>query len=199
VLGMPELETFDVKGAIAMLGSAALGASGESSARYVQGFQKMLQGRVIEGAQDVAPRFARDAIKAGRQYSGGVTDAGGKQIGPQLSLGEAALQGFGIQPSRVSEFYEGRAAVRDAKQAVADDRSELRRAWLEAEPRDRGAVMVQINRFNQAHPLQRITQSQLYRELRQREKDKTREGGYGLRLSNKQAREFGQEGRFAAY
>jgi hypothetical protein len=199
LLEIPEMPSFDAAGAGEMIAGVMTGATGENLANIVDGLGKLARGDVLGGVQAAIPRPIRDVIKAGKLATQGVTDSKHRPILPaeKLSGWDVGLQAVGFQPSKITEFREGRAAVLEAETEAKDMRSRLTNAWITADPEDRGQVMAEIQRFNGEHPAQRITVSQLMRNLAQLRKQGQNPAAFGLRLPRKGAQDFMEAGRFA--
>jgi len=196
LLEMPDLPSFDTKGVGAMMGQALMGAAGQDAGNAMKGFSQALHGDILGGIKALAPRPVRDVISAIGLSSQGVTDSGGKSVLPASSITplDVGAQALGFQPSRVSEFREGREAVIQAQQDAKDEHAQLEQRWLAAKGGDKAAVMSEIRVFSQKHPAMRITVDQLMK-LQAAAKKPT--GPFGLKMNPAQAKEFGPAGAFA--
>lgn len=201
LLEIPEMRSFDKAGAAEVLIGAALGASGENLTNIVDGLRKFRDGDVMGGMISAMPRLARDITKAYKLDTTGVTDQRGKVELPaeKISNADVAYQALGFQPSRVSEFREGRAAVQEAQQEAKSEHDRLVQRWLAADAEERQNIRQEINLFNQ-NPRNlgfRITQGQLLRDLQQRRKQA--DAPFGLHLPRKGAAALAEAGAFANY
>ena len=206
MLSVPPLEEYSKKGVAKMLGTAMTGAAGDDAGSLFQGATKIIQGlhagsmgQVWDGFQDLAPRVISDAVKAGNLAAHGVTDTTGKTILPssKLTPWDIGLQAAGFQPSRVSEFREGRQAVNEARREVSDENHKLTNAWLSASPSERTAIQTKIMEFNREHPHEPIKIATLFKTLQQRRTEETQPNRFGLRLPQKVANDYTPAGRFA--
>lgn len=199
MLSMPDWNTFTKKGAAEMFAAGVLGASGTDATAALEGFSRMMQGDVHGAIKGLAPRPVRDLMKAigpGGLSESGVTDSTGKTIldPGRLSAFDIGAQAIGFQPSRVSEFREGREAVRVAVQDAKTEHAKLEQKWLKASGGDRADVMAEIRDFSRAHPSMKITVDQLMKLAQAAKKPA---GPFGLKLNPAQAKEFGPKGAFA--
>lgn len=115
----------------------------------------------------------------------------------KLSAADIAYQAIGFQPSRISEFREGRQAVNEAKGEATAERSKLEAAWIKASPTDRAAIMSQIREYNQSHPGMSLTVDQMIRTQQAQSKNTATVGSFGLRLPPKAQAALAASGRFA--
>ena len=206
LLEIPGLESFDAKGISKMLVAATTGAAGEDAAMMVGGLGKIVRGleggdagAVFNGVKELAPRAISDVMKANVMATQGVVDGKGKTILPasKISGFDVAARAIGFQPSSVSEFREGRAAVQEAQDEAKTSRQQLAAAWLAAKPIDRAAVMSQIRVFNMANPGMTITVGGLMRMQQGAAADVKKPSNFGLHLNAKVAATIAARGRFA--
>jgi Large polyvalent protein associated domain 39 len=201
LLEAPEMKSFDKKGVGDVLMQAMTGAAGEDAATMVGGVHKMLNGDLAGGLKDLVPRVLRDPMKAMSLNDKGVTDSTGKTImkPEQLSGADIAAQAAGFQPSRVTEFREGRAAVQEAKTENSQRKTQLTKAWLQAEdPDDRADAKEAIDAWNHGHPGERITiQHLLQQKAAERKAANQPIGSFGLKMSKGQTRDLAGVGSFA--
>lgn len=199
LLEVPELKSFDMKGMGEMLATAVSGAAGEDAERLGLGAIKMLHGD-MGGLLDMVPRPVRDIGKAVKLDSQGVTDSKGRTIlaPEQITPYDKTVQALGFQPSRVSEFREGRFAVQEAETEAKSDRDKLMTEWIQ-NPAERSDIMVKIREWSQDHRGMAITNDALLRRLQAEQKQARQPADrFGLRLAPKAAPQLIQAGRFAA-
>lgn len=156
LLEPPELNSFDKNGVLQAIASAMTGASGEDAISMAQGIGKLFNGDIEGGLKAALPRVVRDPLKAMALAEQGVTDSKGRTVlsPDKIGLGGIAAQAVGFQPSTVTEFREGRAAVQEAKQEGSAAKSATLAKILQADPDERGDIMQE---FNARHPGERIT------------------------------------------
>ena len=196
MLTVPELESFDSKGMVKMVGLALMGASGQDAAEIGAGVAKMFQGDVAGGAQQALPRVFRDAMKAYRLSDKGATGPRSQVIIPaeQLSMADILAQASGFQPAKVAEAREARQATSSRMMEARDTRTRLATKWLEADPADRSALMGDIRDYNQKNPGFTLTVAQLLQM--QKDRGKAAKQDFGLRVPPK-AGYLRQDARFA--
>jgi hypothetical protein len=209
MFNLPQLNGYAPKDFVEAAGTFVLGSPGGAAVNVASGFMKMLQGGLSGGLHDMAsgaavalPRIVRDPIKAGLLADRGVVDPRGKEIlAPEkISPLDVGYQALGFAPSRVTEAREGRQAIVQARQQVADTRSRLVRRWLEADPGDRAAVWSEIAQYNASREVNlgsKITRDQLLQQLNERRKGKLHPGAFGLRLPKSSERQLMEYGAFA--
>jgi hypothetical protein len=196
---MPEMEGFTKKGAAQVLLGLATGATGENLQSQVEGWAALTHGDWQGFATKVIPRVFRDVAKGASIATEGIKDSRGNVILPPDKVGVSGgiAQAFGFQPSTVSEFREGRAAVQQATQEAKDEHTRLTQKWLKADPEDRADIMDEIHDYN-ADPLHagsRITMSQLLQAKQAQRKQG--QMPFGLKLPRKGMAALAAEGRFA--
>lgn len=199
-LEIPALESYDKAGFMKMVGTAVSGAAGEDADVFANGMQKALNGDIMGGLEGMVPRPLRDAGKAYKLATQGVTDSRGKPIlgANKISPYDVGLQAIGFNPTRVAEVREGRAAVMEREEEWKHERTQLEQRWLQSDQTDRAAVMSQIREFNQGHHGMPITVGQLLQQLRNNRKQAAQSPDkFGLRLPPKAAAALAQAGRFA--
>jgi len=209
MFNLPQLNGYAPKDFVEAAGTFVFGSPGGATVNVMSGFMKMLQGGLSGGLHDMAsgaavalPRVLRDPIKAGLLADRGVVDPRGKEIlAPEkISPLDVGYQALGFAPSRVTEAREGRQAIVQARQQVADTRSRLVRRWLEADPGDRAAVWSEIAQYNASREVNlgsKITRDQLLQQLNERRKGKLHPGAFGLRLPKASERQLMEYGAFA--
>lgn len=200
LLEPPELKSFDQKGVGEAVAQAMLGASGEDAATLAGGLSKIIQGDLDGGLKAGLPRFFRDILKAYDLGTKGLTDSTGKTILPaeKISGWDVARQAVGFQPSRVTEFREGRSAIMDRRDEGQQAHNQLTRQWIHAAPEDRADIMQHILRFNQVHPEAKITVGAMIQQAKKERKtaSEANAASFGLALSKKQ-RGLSEAGSFA--
>jgi hypothetical protein len=152
---------------------------------FWKGAQYISDGQVAKGLEAFMPKAAKDAAKAIRYSSEGLTDATGKEIigADKLSPWQLFAQSIGFQPSQVSEAYARRAAIKDAQGYDADRRANLMRRFQNAaSPEDRADIIREITKFNQANPMAGISRSQLLKSVQSFKERSVRTSSLGVDL-----------------
>jgi len=131
-------------------------------------------GSLAKSFEYLAPKQIRDATRAVRYGSEGMTDYNGNVIRrpDEFSPMDLAIRVVGFTPSIEATTQEGRAYVRNVTQDVQKRRGALIRRWREADPADRVAMWrEEILPFNRTLPPQLrrdsgITMATLQRSLK---------------------------------
>ncbi|WPM83133.1 PLxRFG domain-containing protein (plasmid) [Brucella pseudintermedia] len=156
-----------------------LGAGVSMGSQFWQGGQQLAKGEYWRATETVLPKFLRDPMKAFRYYNEGVRNARGDDIVPedQINAFDAARQGIGFTPAKVTEAWERNSTLKNAEKRLNDRRRQLMNEFaIAVEQRDpdaRRAVLKRIQDFN-ASPYNRaiqITGETLQRSLRTRRRN----------------------------
>ncbi|RUR05971.1 PLxRFG domain-containing protein [Brucella abortus] len=140
---------------------------------------QLRKGEYWRATETVLPKFLRDPMKAFRYYNEGVRNARGDDIVPedQINAFDAARQGIGFTPAKVTEAWERNSTLKNAEKRLNDRRRQLMNEFaIAVEQRDpdaRRAVLKRIQDFN-ASPYNRaiqITGETLQRSLRTRRRN----------------------------
>ncbi|MDY0046074.1 MAG: PLxRFG domain-containing protein [Thauera propionica] len=164
-----------------------------------KGAQKMSDGDYARGLEDMLPIFARNPIKAYRQYSEGEVDRTGVVIKDEVSLAGVLGQASGFSPSEIRLAFEGRSAVMSADRRLNERRQDLMtqfaRAAMEQDQSGMAEARSAIAEFNKVNPGRRITPPQLWQSVRNRQR-RIRESEDGVYLPRTR-RDVLDVGRFA--
>lgn len=164
-----------------------------------KGAQKMSDGDYARGLEDMLPIFARNPIKAYRQYSEGEVDRTGVVIKDEVSLAGVLGQASGFSPSEIRLAFEGRSAVMSADRRLNERRQDLMTQFARAATEQDQDGMVEarsaIAEFNKVNPGRRITPPQLWQSVRNRQR-RIREADDGVYLPRAR-RDALEAGRFA--
>ena len=121
----------------------------------VKAGKSFARGDIYRGVEALAPEGIAPGMKAFRQYTQGVTTAGGRPIfGPDgkpvtYDLGEALISAGGFHPLAKSELAEQEQVRREVVKHWGDKRSELLDSFRVAAQRgERSGAMNKIAQFN---------------------------------------------------
>lgn len=182
------------------LGSLVLGLGGASvnlGANMFRGTQHFIDGRYQRAIESASPKILRDVIRTGRYWNEGlVNNAGDTVIAAEgVTPLDLFLQALGVQPHRVSQFYAGQAAIKDAEIYYRDRKSDIfkdfRMATTSAE---RAQVHRDVAEFNRRNPAIRITRSQLLQTKESKREREARFRRYGANIDETAARQFAEKG-----
>lgn len=153
----PDLKSFNMESAMTALGTALIGASGQDLAKMAGAIPQAMKGDFAGAVQSLVPRAIRDILSASKMATKGITNTKGQTLLPPSALSDwdIAAKALGFEPSAVSEFYEGRAAVTQARAEINDQHAALLRKLVSASNPEN--VIQQISEFNQAHPQEALT------------------------------------------
>ena len=136
------------------------------------GPEQIADGNTWKGIEKMVPKFIRDGMRTIRYANEGATvGRGGYQaMIEEFTPGELARQFLGISPSRVSEGYEARGAVKNLEQKISGRRGELMqgytRAYMDGDYEKANEILTEIQTFNVSNPLYGITGDALRQSLR---------------------------------
>lgn len=166
-----------------------LGINAFNGANYVR------EGQVAKGLEAFLPKGVKDVFKMIRYSNEGLTDATGKEIigADKLSPWDLFAQSMGFQPSRVSEKYAARAAIKDAEGYDDERRAGLLRRYQNSDPAERGEMIQKIAEFNRANPAARISRSQLLKSMESFRKRSQLSRRYGVVLEGADT-QYAEEG-----
>lgn len=105
----------------------SLGASVSMIGDAWRGIDMIKGGDFKNGVQVMAPKFARDLMKAYRQLNEGLVSYGGDEILPASDFDPMDVigQAIGFTPAQVSESWERNSALKNAEQRVLRNRRKL--------------------------------------------------------------------------
>ena len=156
----------------------------------------MARGNWSKAAEAAVPKFVRDPLQAARIASEGVTSYKGEHL-MDVSAAEVFGRAIGFTPARVSEMYEGRNAVQNAKTAVEERRSLLiargAQARIDRDADELVEVQADIAEFNRRNPAERIKGEAIIASVLNRTKrQQVMEDGVVLSKSRDHLREAGR-------
>lgn len=159
----------------------------------------MARGNWSKAVESIVPKFIRDPLQSARISSEGVTSYNGEHL-MDVTAAESIGRALGFTPARVSEMYEGRNAVQNAKLAVEGRRQVLvtraAQARIERDVDAQREVAEEIAEFNRRNPQERITGETISRSVINRMRRKQQmEDGVSLPANRER---FRDEGRFAS-
>jgi hypothetical protein len=158
----------------------------------------MQRGAYDKAAEAVVPKFIRDPLKAYREADEGVTSYNGDPL-MDVEAVEVFGRAMGFAPTRVSEMFEGRNAVMNAKTALDERRQRLLnkvvKARMDGDREAEAEARSDIAGFNSRNPDFKITNMTIARSLmtRRRNRENTEQG---ILLPDTKA-DLRERGRFA--
>jgi hypothetical protein len=163
------------------------------------GLSLIMDGKVLRGAELVAPKAIKDLLKSYRYANEGLTTRRGDEVLPaeRITGWDLIAQSVGFTPARVAETYEHNKMLKTAEKKVLDERRELVNRWSLATKLDddtaRDGALEAILAFNQRPAGQAvpITQDTLRRALQTRQKNVLRrEEAGGAAIQNPKLRQL---------
>jgi hypothetical protein len=80
------------------------------------------------------------------------------------SVGDAALQLFGVKPASVADAQERAGTIVNYKQQIQATKNSILKAWISST--DKRDAQARINNFNSLHPAEAIKPSDQIREMK---------------------------------
>ena len=165
------------------------GASVNQALTFGRGIQYMGSGDIMKGLEAFSPKFMRDILRAGRFASEGLVNNSGDTVIDTSRLGfyETALQAVGFTPTKIGQFYEGQAAIKDKEAYVRKQKIRLMKDFRTSGVAGRRAIMEQIIEFNNSFPQEAITRSALLRNMKGKLERELQYERYGAAIDDKKA------------
>ena len=162
----------------------AMGPLASNGAAMAQGLSAMADGKFERGVEMMVPKFLKDALKMARYSRQGVTSWNDATLIDDLNTVELAGQALGFTPSRVSEMYEGKSAIKGAEARLQKRKERLINTWVRqtksGDSEGAGETMRLMMRFSQKNPEFKITPQSRRRALMMKAKvqQQTKDGVY---------------------
>lgn len=176
---------------------ALLGPIGGMVANGFRMVELSNKGQVMKGVEGFAPKFIKDAMKAERFNTKGMTDFRGKVLIPadEFDTVDYVTRLAGFAPTKETNVYDNREATTGLETRIKARRSQLLEQYHNAEGEDKKALLERMQAFNAQYPDWRIQRSTLLRSQRERRRieRQTRDGVY---LDPKYRRALAGEGGF---
>lgn len=176
-IGMPDLwfrsESRDLEGEDAYNAflQQTVGAAPGILEGFYRGAEMIGDGNWMRGIETMAPKFARDAIKAYRYGTEGAQTLKGNEILDNVNAADVARQILGFSPAKVSERYEVNSILKNREGRILDRRSkimgEAARAIIDGQPITE-EMMAKIEAFNADFPEYPISPKSLKQSVRSR-------------------------------
>jgi hypothetical protein len=131
-------------------------------------------GELWRGVETAMPKTVRDAMKAIRFETDGVTTLRGDALIEDVSIGEVILQANGFSSARIAEVYRRNSATKNYEDAIMSRRSKLIDAYammIQNDDQDgiRSAIQA-IVKFNRTNPTVAVNASSLRSSIRTRQR-----------------------------
>lgn len=157
--------------------------------RLFEGAASMARGDLLKAAESAVPKWIADPLKAGRFATEGITTRSGTTAlgADELTLWDAFLQSTGVPVAKITDSYEGRAAIEERKQSLTKRAAEVKNQWLKARKAgDSDAandvwqeIRTKVNPARVRNGLKPITQGDLFRFMNQRGKQESSYSEFG--------------------
>lgn len=139
--------------------SSIFGTPGALAVDTLKGIQATEQGDYVGAVKYFAPaKIIADAARAYQEVEQGKTTKGGQEITPPLGVSSGLMQLFGLMPEESVRASEGRSAMYLANKRESTDKTSV---LHQATQGDHAAALRAIQQWNQAHPDDRLTASQV--------------------------------------
>ena len=139
--------------------------------RVERGLKLMMQGEITRGAEQMAPAFIGNAIKAARYATEGTQTVRGDPITGPVNDGSVFAQAIGFAPADYNRQLEINSNWTNIQKAIVTKKTELQRQYFVAmrQGDSSGAreTLEKIQEFNKKHPTIAITGESLMASLKQ--------------------------------
>jgi len=146
-----------------------MGGIGKST---LEGLQKVGEGHVWRGVEQMLPKAVKDVLKGWRYHADGATSLRGDPIMEDISARQALTQAMGFSPTALSRQYELNRAAKNYEQHILDRRASIINAFaLGVREQDQellAAARLRIGEWNRKYPEMPITLAGLRTSLRAR-------------------------------
>lgn len=168
------------------LGETAAGAPGGMVMDMLQGAGDIANGDVVKGMSKAVPvKVIKDGLKAYQQATEGKLTKTGRQSMDPLTMPEAAMRLFGIQPARAAESQLASSSYYRNTGRLREERSQWLSRYATASPAKRASVWKDIQKWNREQgPDARITFSQLTGYLKRRKDEERGPMMGGMRVTD---------------
>ena len=173
--------------------------------QFAEGISAMAAGDYYRAVEGLSPRFVRDMTRAVRMSDEGLTTKAGQTVfePDEIASWDVALQALGVPSTFVTERQAAVSAVEGAKRTIADRRTELTRAYVQArtngDSEALSEVLAQIREYNAKRSAKRepiIKPQDLLKAYKQRRQYSADVNEQGISLPRRQ-RALGEYGSFA--
>ncbi|WP_278985608.1 PLxRFG domain-containing protein [Sphingobium yanoikuyae] len=158
------------------------------------GASQIKEGHTERGIETMAPKFAKDLMRAARYMTEGATTITGDPIMEDMSPMAALKQALGFTPAELAERYERNRSMKNHEQRILDDRKTIMADYDKAQraDEDTSAIEARIDRFNEENPDYPITPKSVMQSMRSRAKMRDRKIG-GVSLNPKLSERLNEE------
>jgi len=173
--------------------------------QFADGIAALVDGDYYRAVEGLSPRFVRDVTRAIRMSDEGLTTKAGQTVfePDEIASWDVALQALGVPSTFVTERQAAVSAVEGAKRTIADRRTELTRAYVQArangDSEALSEVLAQIREYNAKRRAKRepiIKPQDLLKAYKQRRQYSADVNEQGISLPRRQ-RALGEYGSFA--
>ncbi len=174
---------------------------GGTFVNFFKGASQGMNGDWLRGIQTMAPAGIKNIVKSYREGTEGETTQSGEEVVPasDFNMFELGAQSLGFTPSRISQAYDSRTAVKNAQGELADQRSQLIQSYFSnvMSGSDNSGVLDQITDYNRSNPTNLISGDTLVRAIRQKQQARLRkERGLALSRKDEHLRALGRFGDY---
>ena len=177
------------------------GAPASMVANMIDGLMLMGEGEYQKGIEKVVPlKMAKDILRAAELDSSGLTTRTGETVfgADQVGMGEKIARLMGLQPMKLSNYYEGNAAIQANKQKAQGTRNRLIREYAQAriQGEDVADILEDIQSYNARNPEERIKKDGLLKAVKARRDMMRKRNEYGV-VEDKNSSPYLESARFA--
>lgn len=158
------------------------------------GASMIADGHTYRGIETIAPKFAKDLMRASRYMHEGARTLKGDPIIEEMDIAAAIKQALGFTPAELAERYDQNRSVKNKEQRILDERRSILADYDLTQRRGAGEGLVEakIDSFNYANPDYPITPRSIRQSMRAREQMRERKVG-GIYLNPRLADRLHEE------
>lgn len=199
-IGMPDLwfrspdRELEGKSAFEYYVMQSLGAAVGIGSNLFTGVGQIRDGHAERGTETIAPKFAKDLMRAYRYMAEGATTLDGDPILEDMDATDALKQAIGFMPAELAERYDHNRSMKNREQRIMGERKTILADYDKAQRagHDTTSIEDRIETFNEENPDYPVTPKTVRQSMRSRAKMHERKVG-GVALNPKLAERLNQE------
>jgi len=150
----------------------AFGPAGTYLVNAENAIKLMKEGHTERAIESLLPSFIRNGFKGARYMNEGALTLKGDPVQEDISAWNSMMQVAGFAPAELSSIYEKTSAAKAAENQIKQRRTAILTAYDMARTSGDDDLMQEVRerqqKFNEAHPTDRITQESLEKSHRAR-------------------------------
>lgn len=174
---------------------------GGTFVNFFKGASQGMNGDWLRGIQTMAPAGIKNLVKSYREGTEGETTQSGEEVVPasDFNMFELGAQSLGFTPSRISQAYDSRTAIKNAQSDLSTQRSQLIQSYFSnvMSSNNNAGTLNDIADYNRSNPTNAISGDTLVRAVREKQRARLRkERGLALSRKDEHLRELGRFGNY---